>query len=394
LNRTNLTFSTSIQTNLIFLKNGYNLINESQLGYLNISKNFLPIIFNNYSSKSDNSSSGALISIDSSIGIDYTDFNYILSDNKNNSYRVFINALNSQHKWRYYVRVFYNYEINIDDAFIYKRYSQFKKSYIIRAYLNLTNLDQYLNASIEIGMTESRSPNQQKYPNNISSSLISIFNNLAENNTKFNLMQTLDTQTVLELFQSEYDLNSCISNCSNRGSCRLNINEKKFECNCDDFYTGATCNIDIRPCSNNPCINNSTCINIPRNDSYLYDFKCNCDKYYYGIYCENKINLCQNETCTSKGLCIVDELNNTISCRCFNLYFGDKCEFQSQELILKKQVVSLTSIIAIVIIALFYSYFIFSDLIRLFSKKNKQTKLIKNKPKVLNEIPVKLIYHN
>ena len=341
---------------------------------------------------------GAIISIDASNGIDYTDFNYILNETKTSMFSVFINAVNSKYKWRYYVRILYDYETNLDNIWIYKSYSQFRNSYIIAAYLNLTNLNQNLNTSVEIRMIKSTSSNQNNQQTNsvsISSSLNSLFSNLATADAKFNLMQTLNTASVLDLFQSEYDMNSCISNCSNRGSCKLNINEKKFECSCDQFYTGSTCNIDTRPCSKNPCINNSTCMNIPRNDSFLYDFKCDCNLYYYGIYCENKINLCQNETCTNKGICIVNDLNNTVSCKCFNLYLGDKCEFQSQELLLKKQAVSIASIIAIVVIVTFYSYFILSDLIRFFPKKNKLTEInIKNKSKDLKEMPIKLVYHN
>ena len=86
---------------------------------------------------------------------------------------------------------------------------------------------------------------------------------------------------------------------------------------------------DSRTCSNNPCLNNGTCLNSNLNNT-ITELVCQCELNYYGVYCENKIDLCQNQTCSNNGYCF---LNNTQPiCKCFNGYNGDICELDNVSL--------------------------------------------------------------
>jgi hypothetical protein len=142
--------------------------------------------------------------------------------------------------------------------------------------------------------------------------------------------------------------------------------------------SGYACQTDTRPCSSNPCLNNATCVDFSNSMNYKMSaiidtnsssFYCLCDEYYEGSYCESKIDLCRNETCSNNGICY--ESNNLPKCKCFNMYYGDKCESQSNELKTIKAIISYTTIIAIVIIILFYSCFAMMDLTK-FCCKNKR----------------------
>ena len=125
-------------------------------------------------------------------------------------------------------------------------------------------------------------------------------------NSSFNFEQLSIGQTH-DLLNSNYDLSGCMTNCSNKVSCRFDTVLNKFYCLCDSIYSsGSACNVDIRPCSSNPCLNNGTCVDysnglrynmsVPDNVTY----SCLCNKHYKGENCEEKINICQNETCSGK----------------------------------------------------------------------------------------------
>ena len=186
------------------------------------------------------------------------------------------------------------------------------------------------------------------------------------------------TQTV-SLLTSNYDMSSCLSNCSNNGVCKFDLVNNKFVCSCfSAFLTGSACQLDTRPCSSSPCLNNATCVDFTNankfNMSSIFgtnstDFYCLCDKYHQGSYCESEINVCQNETCSGNGNCV--DLNNQPKCECFSMYLGEKCDTQSAELKTVKAIISFTSIIAIITVISFYACFIVMDLMNFFSKKTK-----------------------
>jgi hypothetical protein len=207
--------------------------------------------------------------------------------------------------------------------------------------------------------------------------------NIVVLNSSFNFGQLNPNQSI-SLLES-YDVSSCLSNCSNKGFCRFNQNKNLFECSCFNFYDGTKCQIDTRPCSSIPCLNNGYCIdytnlnnfNLSLNFSSSSSFFCKCPDFYSGSYCEYKIDLCQNETCSGNGKCV--ETNNQTSCECFNLYEGDKCESQSSELLLIQNVISWTWKLAsgvmgsfwVIIILMDLSKYCMKDSIKKISKKKK-----------------------
>ena len=198
-------------------------------------------------------------------------------------------------------------------------------------------------------------------------------------NASFNFGQLSSTQTV-DLLTSNYDMGSCLSNCSNNGVCKFDLVNNKFICSCFSAYlTGAACQLDSRPCSSSPCLNNASCVDFTNANGYNMssifstnstEFFCLCDKYHQGSYCESEINVCQNETCSGNGNCV--DLNNQAKCECFSMYLGEKCDTQSAELKTVKTIISFTSIIAIITVILFYSCILIMDVSRLCSRKAKR----------------------
>jgi hypothetical protein len=149
---------------------------------------------------------------------------------------------------------------------------------------------------------------------------------------------------------------------------------------CDEYFSGPSCDIDTRPCSSDPCLNNATCYdysnynlnnsNYFKNNSLLY--YCECASFYEGTNCESKKDICQNETCSNNGIC-KDEKNKPV-CECFNLYQGEKCDSQSSELKTIKTVSSIASILAFISIFILYLVVILADITNIFIGKNKKKK--------------------
>jgi hypothetical protein len=156
---------------------------------------------------------------------------------------------------------------------------------------------------------------------------------------------------------SNQDVTACLTNCSNNGVCELDPATQKLFCSCNQHFTGSKCNIDTRPCSYGPCLNNATCINT---NSTTLGYTCECNGFYTGNNCETQIDLCQNETCSSNGKCSV--VDNKAKCKCFQYYSGDNCQNMDQSLVTIKNIISTASIIAITLIISFYFLIILSDL--------------------------------
>ncbi|RNA17427.1 neurogenic locus Notch isoform X3 [Brachionus plicatilis] len=135
----------------------------------------------------------------------------------------------------------------------------------------------------------------------------------------------------LTITKLNLDINSCLTNCSGNGKCKL-TNSLKFECECFANYAGPHCQINSLPCYSNPCRNNGTCIDDILKKIYQCDcfFYANRSSLFYGRNCENKINLCQNETCSGNGVC--HDYGYEAKCRCFQKYYGEKCQIESNEI--------------------------------------------------------------
>ena len=144
-------------------------------------------------------------------------------------------------------------------------------------------------------------------------------------------------------------------------------------CQCNQYRTGASCQSDTRPCSSGPCLNNGSCSNINNDTS----FECTCqNELYYGKYCESSINLCLNSTICirNQGYC---QMNGTQPvCKCFKDFSGINCEIMSTSLVVRKSIISATSIIAIVVMICYAMVILCFDYTRYCLKKNSRREFI------------------
>jgi len=185
------------------------------------------------------------------------------------------------------------------------------------------------------------------------------FTNL-QNTSQANLQQ------LLNILQSNEDLNSCLIDCSNQGVCQQ-VNQT-FVCQCNQNYMGSSCQTYTGACSRNKCLNNATCVNTLNMTSY----KCECPSngLFYGQYCENRINTCQNVTCSLHGFCISNQ-NLTTQCKCFYGYSGEICDVESTSIKIVKVVQWTTTIICIICIVIFWMITIGSDILSYFGIGDK-----------------------
>ena len=231
-----------------------------------------------------------------------------------------------------------------------------------------------------------------------SMNISNLIHNLENRSFSFDLSSTSSLPATL-LTSAKYDIANCVSNCSNHGLCKLS-NGYKFICQCDMNFSGSKCDLDLRPCSNQPCLNYLDCNDIQNGtqfntnyqqfENYFSDFKCSCKDKFYGKRCEMIINLCENETCTNNGVCKIlneNEMNETIKCECFgkDQYEGDKCEIKTTSLVVRQTTVKSTYIIAIMILICLYGLMILSDVHNLFFKSKKCGKTVRRKLKVRAE---------
>ncbi len=192
-------------------------------------------------------------------------------------------------------------------------------------------------------------------------------------NVSFGIQQLSD-QLVVNILSYHLEVNNCLTQCSNNGKCKF-ANNNSLLCTCDTHFTGATCSVDIRPCSSSPCLNNATCIN----DLVNLQPICECNEFYTGAFCENKIDLCQNVTCSHQGACY--DINNVATCQCFYMFYGANCESQTVSMKAVKQVISISVVIAIIVILAMYATIVLLDL-------NKLARLIKGTPGSVKPKPV------
>lgn len=170
-------------------------------------------------------------------------------------------------------------------------------------------------------------------------------------------------------------LDGCLAECSNKGKCIYDTIKKSFKCQCFPNFTGELCQINLDPCSTLQCLNYGKCISFENNY-----FHCICTKISYGKRCENIVNVCQNRSCSNNGICQPTSLK--ANCKCFKNFFGDNCEFETQEQILIKKIRKASLIISICVILTLILFFICLDIASLFgidSKDRKKSHSKKNK---------------
>ena len=163
------------------------------------------------------------------------------------------------------------------------------------------------------------------------------------------------------------DLSSCLANCTNQGICILD-SFQQYICQCNQFRTGSACQSDTRPCSSGPCLNGGICNDT--NNSTSFECKCQTN-LFYGIYCENKKDLCLNSSIcfNNQGYCVMNE--SQAMCKCKLDYSGVNCEIMSTSLIVRKAIINVTTIIAIVVLVCYTLFIICFDFTKYFVMKDK-----------------------
>jgi len=166
-------------------------------------------------------------------------------------------------------------------------------------------------------------------------------------------------------------ITGCLLSCSNHGSCSFDPTTNQIGCLCDDYYSGDSCQFDSRPCQSSPCLNGGNCTDVFTDNSTY--FTCECQSVYYGANCENTIDLCLNSTCvSSQGYCKMTGI--TATCVCLKGYEGENCKDKSSALKTQNAIVSMASILAFIIIALFWGLILFTDYLTYFVIKDRREK--------------------
>ncbi len=193
-------------------------------------------------------------------------------------------------------------------------------------------------------------------------------------NINFNNVNASELNDILS--SAVGSITGCLLKCSSHGSCHFDPDTKQIGCTCNQYFTGSSCEYDTRPCSSNPCLYNGNCTNVFSQN--MTSFSCECDNMHYGKYCENRKDLCQNSSCVqSQGYCKV--VGSSATCVCFSGYIGGNCEEKSRSLETRNKIVSITSLLAIIILILFCCLIFLMDFSKYFIMSKSQSKSIKIK---------------
>ena len=213
-------------------------------------------------------------------------------------------------------------------------------------------------------------------------------------------MSQENMQVVLNLIgSSQYDLSSCLSNCSNQGICSLDILTQQYICSCDSGFIGKSCQTDQRPCARIRCLNNGTCLNLNAT-SYV----CQCSsEIFFGLFCQYKNNLCENRTCSLNGDC--RETQSASYCKCFTGFSGEDCQVVEMSTKIVRGVQMTATIICIVCLVSFACFVLGNDFLKYLEigsehidmdkwrreklygkdpKKNLKSKLVQNNNKKIH----------
>ena len=185
------------------------------------------------------------------------------------------------------------------------------------------------------------------------------------------------------LSNGSYDLSGCLVNCSNQGRCMLDPQLQMLLCKCNTYFSGSSCQIDTRPCSSQPCMNNGTCVNEQNGTN---EFECQCrEGFFNGKYCETPVNLCENRTCSMNGVCTVD--NDLARCVCFDGYTGDECQLENLQAKVLRESVKYTSLVVfLTCIITFVTLIVCSDVLSYFGIGDRSKIKLKRQRKTLKTL--------
>lgn len=121
----------------------------------------------------------------------------------------------------------------------------------------------------------------------------------------------------------EVQISPCTSEpCGRFGTC-LEGTDDNFECLCSPGFSGLMCEIDIDECRSGPCQNGGICSDGPGS------FSCLCSPEYSGALCEEQIIFCSSDACSNGGMCL--ESQNGFSCSCPIGFEGSLCQIDTDE---------------------------------------------------------------
>ena len=112
--------------------------------------------------------------------------------------------------------------------------------------------------------------------------------------------------------------------------------------------------------------NDGTCIEINstvsnNNGSMFY---CECQDGYQGRICQLRIDLCVNITCENRGVCATIDMTWKCTCLDPGLFYGNRCEFQTGALLMKKALSRSFASVAISAITITCSFILLMDALK------------------------------
>ena len=185
------------------------------------------------------------------------------------------------------------------------------------------------------------------------------------------------------ILTSNYDINGCLTNCSNNGQCTLKMNISQYSCDCSEDFSVKSCKVKSTPYTQDPCLNYGT----KKANANSTTFTCVCQNNYYGSHCEYEVNICANQTCSGNGYCL--KKDNQPVCKCFSGYSGNDCDTTSNAIMFARAVkmssvaICIGSIVFTAVIILandVWNYFI-PESIRRKKKKSENNKKTKKHTK-------------
>uniref|UniRef100_A0A672QI57 Delta-like protein n=1 Tax=Sinocyclocheilus grahami TaxID=75366 RepID=A0A672QI57_SINGR len=110
---------------------------------------------------------------------------------------------------------------------------------------------------------------------------------------------------------------ACLSNpCANGGTCKET--SQGYECHCAAGWSGPSCKINVDDCTPNPCKHGGTCQDL------VNGFKCTCPPHWTGKMCLIDANECEDKPCVNAKSC--HNLIGGYFCECLTGWMGQNCD--------------------------------------------------------------------